>query len=106
MSILEENEFARLIDDGQFYILEDKTQLHRQIVLQKSTETWKNIWLDLAETDSGTLVAVRYYFPKNQFELAVARNAFNTLTSARSKELKRLKELYGGVEIELWRGET
>jgi hypothetical protein len=88
MSVLEENEVVRLIDDGSFYILEDKTQLHRSIVMQECTKTWKNIWLDLAKTEKGAYVAVRYYWPKSQFDLEVVMDAFNTLTKARKKELQ------------------
>lgn len=92
--ILEENEVVKLMDDGAFYVLEDKTQVHRPIVEQGHTETWKNLYVDWAFTDSGQRVAVRYYWPKSEFELVLAKHAFHTLTKARRKELARLRELY------------
>lgn len=94
-TVLLENEVARLIDDGVFYILEDKTQMHKPIVLRSNTETWKSMYIDFAQDDEGRYVAVRYYWPKSEFELAVAKNAFTSLTNARRKEIARLKELLG-----------
>jgi hypothetical protein len=94
-SVLLENEVARLLDDGAFYILEDKTQMHKPIVLQANTETWKCMYVDFALDENGRYVAVRYYWPKSDFELAVAQNAFVSLTNVRRRELARLKELLG-----------
>jgi len=97
VEVLDENEVARLIDDGFFYILEDKTQLHRRVAGRGQTETWKTLYVDLGLTEDGKWVTIRFYFPKNEFELLVARNAFNTLTQYRRKEVERLRELYEGI---------
>jgi hypothetical protein len=70
--------------------------MHRPIFEQTGIETWKSMYIDWAVTESGDRVAVRYYWPKSDFEYAVVRNAFDTLTNARRKELARLKELYSG----------
>lgn len=94
--IILENDVARLLDDGTFYVVEDKTQLNRQVVEQKHTETLKSLWVDWAFTENGKRVAVRYYFPKTDFEVVLAKNVFRTLSRAREKEIVKLKDLHLG----------
>jgi hypothetical protein len=93
MSVVEENEVARLVDDGTFYIVEDKTMLNKPIHLQSNTETWKTMFVDWTRTEEGKFAAIRFYLPKTQFDFEVARNVFDSITKARRKELEKLKEL-------------
>ena len=94
VEVLAENEVARLVDDGYYYILEDKTQLRRPVVVQRRTETYKTFYVDFGTTESGRWVAIRYYFPKDQFELEIIMRAFETLTRGRRAEIEKLRELY------------
>jgi len=83
-SVIEENEVCRILDMGDYYVLEDKTRLHMPIVYRGFTEALINISVDFAQDEKGKLLPVRCYYPKSQFELDDVLRAYNTLSHKRS----------------------
>lgn len=94
MEILEENEFLRLEDRGEWIVLVDKTLLGLPIVRQGETTSVLNIVMDFVEV-GGKQSAVNTYYPKADVELKLIRQTFYTLTKKYEKDKQALSERFG-----------
>jgi len=92
--LIEEDEFARLYDDGYYWIIEDKTLGDKEVVHTGETKTLVTIKMDFVLVND-RLAAARVYYPKDQFTIDDAKKTFIKVNTERKKEFMKYREQFG-----------
>jgi len=88
-SLVEELEYVRLYDLGDYWCIEDKVLTQYPVVSKAKTSTLYEMWFDLVELPNGDRLIARAYYPKS-VPLKIVRN---TLYSWNEKWAKKLQEV-------------
>jgi len=95
MEIKYEDEFIRVIDYMNYWVLEDKTKLNKPIHKKGYNPEGTGFLVDtvLISVGSETLVAgVRYYYPKDEFPLGYVID----VAKRQSMKYRKYRAKYGG----------
>jgi len=88
-NLVEELEYVRLYDLGEYWCIEDKVLTQYPVVSKAKTSTLYEMWFDLVELPNGDRLIARAYYPKS-VPLKIVRN---TLYSWNEKWVKKLAEV-------------
>ena len=87
--VVEELEYVRLYDLGDYWCIEDKVLIQYPVVSRSKTSTLYEMWFDLVELPNGDRLIGRAYYPKS-IPLKIVRS---TLYSWNEKWRKKLAEV-------------
>ena len=89
VSLVEELEYVRLYDQGDYYVIEDKVLIQYPMVSRSQTKTLIEMWFDLVELPNGDRLIARAYYPKSIPKQIV----LNTLHTWNEKWKKKIQEV-------------
>jgi len=84
MRIVDENEYARIEDDGYYYIVTDKTLEHLPIHHEGETRSLAHIKIEFVLVED-KLTPMRTYYPKDEVDIKAVYTVYNRLTKIHSK---------------------
>jgi signal transduction histidine kinase len=95
MSVVYEIEYARVLDTGLYWVVEDKVLSQLPVVSRGSTKTFYRIEVDYVDLGDGTLAVARWYLPKSVPKQIVINTAerINAMWLERVREAERTMQL-------------
>jgi PP-loop superfamily ATP-utilizing enzyme len=100
MSVVYETEYARVLDSGVYWVVEDKVLSQLPVVERASTKTFYRIEAEYVDLGDGTLAIARWYLPKSVPKQIVMNMAerINAMWLERVEEAERTMRLMQGQQ--------